>query len=90
MSTLDLLYIVLAGCVIIITVLVVLLGLQAIELMQDMKRTAQNIEQITALIEGVAQVVFPSMERSAKSADQASKLISSFIEKKFSQLTHKK
>lgn len=86
-STLDILYLVLALCSIVITCMLVLLGVEMLRVVRDMKQIAQNVEQITILLERVSQAVFPGIERLAHGADRLEGMVSKFFRKKVEKIT---
>lgn len=69
LSTLDLLYIVLSLCCIIVTVMLVLLGSELLRILKDARSIANNIEQISHLVHRVAAIIIPGVERAAHKAD---------------------
>lgn len=83
----DLLYLVLAVCVVILTIVLIMLGFQVMEILRDIKRISQSVDQMTALVERVAAVTFPGVERLAKQANRMENKVASFIEKKVDKLT---
>lgn len=83
MASLNTLYLVLAVCVLVLTIVLVVLGLQFWTVLRDVSKISENIEQISNMIERIATVVFPGIEKAAKRADNIQETITSFIEKKF-------
>lgn len=86
-STLDILYIVLALCSLVITFILVLLGIELLRVIRDMHQIAHNVEQITILLERLSQAVFPGMERIAHTAGKLEQKVSTFFQKKVDKLT---
>ena len=86
-STQTLLFLVLTVCLLTLTVVVAILGVQLIQVLQEIKLIAHNIEELTTLVERVAQVVFPGMEKVAKRADRFTEKVGDFISKKVDKLT---
>lgn len=76
------LYLVASICLLVLTGILVALGVQLSQVIRDLGRIASNVEQMTALMERVAEIVFPGMERIAKKADRAERKIAEFIEDK--------
>jgi hypothetical protein len=85
-STLDILYIVLALCSVVITCVLVMLGVELLRVMRDMKQIAHNVEQITVLLERVSQAVFPGIERMARGAGHLDSTIATFFRKKVEKI----
>ncbi len=81
LSTLDILYIVLSFCAIAITIMVVLLGAETLRTVRDLRQISSNVEQITHLAQRVALLVFPGVERVAKSADSLERNVAGAIKK---------
>ncbi|HSI21278.1 MAG TPA: hypothetical protein VLA04_06370 [Verrucomicrobiae bacterium] len=81
-STLDILYIVLAFCSVMLTVILVVLGIEVIGVVRDVRRISNNIEHIAGMVDRVAMVVFPGIERMAKGAESIEKTVGSFLKKK--------
>ena len=77
----DLLFLVLSLAVLVITAVVVGVGIQLMRVLGDLERTAQNVEQITSLLEKISRVAFPGIQRVAKSADHAAGKLADTIEK---------
>ena len=67
-TTLDFLYLVLAFCAIAGTVMFVLLASEWLRVGKDLRSIARDVEQISHLVERIAVVVFPGMERVARKA----------------------
>jgi hypothetical protein len=70
LSTLDILYLVLSLCAIILTVMAVLLGSELLRILRDARSIAYNIEQISHLVHRVAAMIIPGFERAAHKADK--------------------
>jgi hypothetical protein len=87
-STLDILYIVLAICCIILTCVLTVLGIEAIRVVKDVRKISNNVEHISTLIERIALIVFPGIERVARGADTLEKKVESFIKKKVDKFTN--
>jgi len=81
-STLDILYIVLALCAMVITAVIVVVGIQVSQTLREVRSISQNVEHITTLMERVAQIVFPGIERAAQGADALGSKVASFLKKK--------
>lgn len=88
-SAQSLLYIILTVCLLVLTSVVVILAIQIMQVLQEIKIIARNLEMMTTLIERVAQVVFPGMERVAKRADHLEQKVANFVSEKVEQLTKK-
>lgn len=86
-SSQDLLYLGLTFGTVIVTVILIVLGGQIMRVLQDVRKISRNVEEMTVLVERVAQVVFPGIERVAKRADNLEKKVAAFIEKKVDSLT---
>lgn len=78
----DLLYLVLAFCAVVITIMVVIVGVQLLDVLRDVKGISRNIEHMTTLVDRVAEIVFPGIERVAKRADSLERGIADFLKKK--------
>jgi hypothetical protein len=70
LSTLDILYLTLALCSLVVTVMLVLVGSELLRILRDARSIAYNIEQISHLVHRVAGIVVPGVERAAHKADQ--------------------
>jgi len=81
-SALDILYIVLAICSLTLTVVLVILILEAVGTLKELRNISQNVEHITVLIERISQIVFPGIEKAAKGADLFGTRIAGFLKKK--------
>ncbi len=81
-SALDILYIVLALCSIVLTVVIVIFLLEATGAVREVRSISQNIEHITVLIERISQIAFPGIEKAAKSADFLGTKVAGFLKKK--------
>jgi hypothetical protein len=80
-SVLDILYVVLAFCALVLTGVAVALGLETIRALGDLRRISQNVEHIASLVERLADIAFPGIEKAAKSADQLGLRVASLIKK---------
>jgi protein involved in ribonucleotide reduction len=85
-STLDILYIVLALCSVMVTVVLLLLGFELLGAVRDVRRISKDVEHIAGLVDRVASVVFPGMERVAKGAVQGAEA----LEKKVTKFLNRK
>lgn len=81
-STLDILYIVLAVCTVVLTCVLVVLGIEAIRIVKDVRRISNNVEHITSLAERVAMAVLPGIEHVARGAETLEKKVTSFLHRK--------
>jgi hypothetical protein len=81
-STLDLLYLVLAICSLVITCILVLLGVELIRTLRDIRQISHNVEQITSLMERISTAIFPGIERIARRAERAEEKLANFLSKK--------
>ena len=88
-SSLDILYIVLALCAIVVTCVLVMLSMRISRVLEDAERVASNVEHITTMVERIAQIVFPGVERVAHGADMVEKVIETGIAKKIKKLIDK-
>ncbi len=79
LSTLDILYIVLAFCAIAITVMLMLLGSEVLRIMRDVRSISRSVEEISLLVQRVARVVFPGVERVAKDVSNVEEKIHHFF-----------
>lgn len=70
LSTLDILYLVLSLCALIITVMLMLVGSELLRILRDARSIAYNIEQISHLVHRVAGIIVPGVERAARTADR--------------------
>ena len=86
-STLDLLYLTLALCAIIIAGVVLILGVQLFTVLQDVKRISDDVQRISGLLEKVSAIVFPGMERVAEQADRMERKVSGFLAKTLEKIT---
>lgn len=86
LSTLDILYIVLACCSIAITVMLMLLGSEVLRIMRDIRSISRSVEEISLLVHRVARVVFPGVEKVARDVSNVEEKIHSF----FNRTTSKK
>jgi len=86
----DLLYLALTLCSVVVTAMVVLVGVQLFQVLQDVKDISHDVSRMSDLLERVASVVFPGMERVAKRADRIEEKVGSFLEKKVDKLMDKK
>jgi hypothetical protein len=86
-NTLDLLYLTLTGCSLIVTIVLVVIGVQLMQVLKDVQRIAAIVEGMSELVDRIAKVVFPGIERSAKHIDGMGSQALSFIEKKIDKLT---
>jgi hypothetical protein len=86
-STLDILYIVLAFCSIVLTVILVVLGVELIGAVRDVRRISTNVEHIASLVDRVANVVFPGIERMAHGAESLEQKVTSFLKKKADKIS---
>jgi len=87
LSTLDLLYVSLTIATIIITVVLLLLGVQAMRVLGHVERIAEGVEEVSVLLEKIAEIVLPGIERTAKRLDSVEKTLGHFIEKGIDKLT---
>lgn len=78
-SSLDILYLVSAFCIIIITFVLLVLGIELLRVVRDVQRMSTNLEHITYLLERVAQVIFPGIERVAKKAVNVEEKVEEFF-----------
>ena len=85
-TSLDVLYIVASICLVAITVSIIMLATQAMQVLRDVNRISQNVEEITVLVEKVAQVVFPGILQVAKKTNQLEEKVEKFIRKKVNQI----
>jgi hypothetical protein len=53
-STVDVLYLVLSFCAVIVTVILVVLGIELIGAIRDLRRISNNVEHIAGLVDRVA------------------------------------
>ena len=81
-STLDILYLVLSICALILTCVLVVLGIETIRTVREIRDISHNVEQITVLVERIAQVVFPGIEKVARNTGDLGSKVASFIKKK--------
>ena len=68
-STLDFLYLILALCSITITVMLVLVGAEMLRVLRDVRSISHNVEEISTLLQRVARIVIPGLERITRKAD---------------------
>ena len=87
MLTQDLFFLVLDFAAFILTGLLIALTIQIMQVLQDVRRIAQNLEQITALVERLAQVSVPGLEHLAKGANRIERKLVNMVEKKVDDLT---
>lgn len=85
-STLDILYIVLALCSMVVTVVLVILGFELIGAIRDLRRISNNVEHIAGLVDRVAMVVFPGLERMAKGAETLENKVGAFLRRKANKI----
>jgi hypothetical protein len=86
-STLDILYIALAFCSLVLTCILVVLGIELIRVVRDVRRISNNVEHIASLIDRVASVVFPGLERMARGAGSLERKVESFLKKKAEKIS---
>lgn len=86
-STVDLLYIVLTLCSLVVSAVLVVLMVELIRSIRDIRRIANNVEHIASLVDRVAQAVFPGIERMAKGAGALEKKVSSFLQRKAEKIS---
>lgn len=67
-TTLDFLYLVLAFCVIALTIMLVLLGSEWLRISRDVRSISRDVQQISHLLERISGVIFPGVERVVKKA----------------------
>ena len=87
MPSLDLLYLVASVCILTITGFFIALAIQMLRVLGSVDRISRNVEQISYLIDRIAEVIFPGMERVAKRADKAEQKMADFFERKFNSYT---
>jgi len=85
-STKDLLYLVLSICSLVVTGIILIVGVQLFQVLQDFKNISADVQRISTLVERVATAVFPGMERVAKRADRIQDKVGNFLEKKVDKL----
>jgi hypothetical protein len=81
-STLDFLHLVLAFCAIAVTVVLVVLGMESIRIVRDVRRISQNVEHMTSLVDRVASLVVPGVAHMAKGAGEFQESVGDFLHKK--------
>ena len=81
-STLDILYIVLSLCALVVTAVIVMVGVEATRAIREVQKISQNVEHMTTLLERIAQITFPGIEQVAKGADALGSKLASFLKKK--------
>jgi hypothetical protein len=81
-STVDVLYLVLSFCAVIVTVILVVLGIELIGAIRDLRRISNNVEHIAGLVDRVATFVFPGIERVAKGAESLERKVGAFLKRK--------
>lgn len=86
-SALDILYIVLTLCALALTGALIVLIIEAIGAVRDMRRISQNVEHIASLVDRVAAIVFPGMEIMARGAESIEKKIGAFLQKKADKMS---
>lgn len=82
-TTLDVLYIVLSVCTLVLTIVFALLGLESFKIVRDLRRISQNVEDITQLVHRIARIVFPGVERVANDARNVEERVHGFIQNWF-------
>lgn len=65
-STLDLLYIVLAVCALVLTVVITMIGVEVFHVVRDVRRISDNVENIAGLVHRLVRIVIPGMEKTAR------------------------
>jgi hypothetical protein len=83
LSTLDILYIVLAFCAIALTIMGVLLGSEILRIMKDVRTISHNVEQMTLLVRRLVGLVIPGAERVAHDTLDVEDRIHSFLTRAF-------
>lgn len=86
-STLDILYIVLAICSLIVTVVLVIFGIELIGAVKDMRRIANNVEHIASMVDRLASIAIPGVELVAKGAQVFERNVGSFLKRKADKIS---
>lgn len=81
-SLLDFLYLVLSLCAITVTVVLTVAGVEAIRILKDVRRMADNVERMSHLAEQFASAFLPGLTRAAKGAVKVSKKVEEFMKRK--------
>jgi len=89
LSTLDLLYISLTIATIIITVVLLVMGIQAMRILSHIQRIAEGVEEVSALLNKIAEIVLPGLERTAKRLDGVERTLGHYIDKGIDKLTER-
>jgi predicted PurR-regulated permease PerM len=88
-SSLDLLYLVLSIAVIVLTVVMVILGIQLSNVLREVQRTAESVEQISTLLSRLSEVLLGGAERGAKRLDGLGQKLGDYIEKNIEKIVTK-
>jgi Tfp pilus assembly protein PilX len=84
---LDILYIVLAFCSLVLTAVLVVFGIEAIRMVRELRRISANVEHIASMVDRVATAVVPGIERVAKGAGILESKVASFLRRKAEKIT---
>lgn len=86
-SATDLVLIIAGFCLLVITIVLVVIGVQFVQILGDIRSITREIQNMNTLLAKIGQIAFPAIERLVSRADLLERKVEKFVEKKVEHLT---